>query len=94
MVNIREQDSWVHTDIAEATRKAGPRPGGGAPGAVPQAARAVAGPGQPGGHGGGRRIAGIHAALTVANAGKHAYLVERELDRRAHGPVRQDLPDA
>ena len=22
MVNIREQDSWVHTDIAEATRKA------------------------------------------------------------------------
>ena len=29
----------------------------------------------------GGGIAGIHAALTMANAGKHVYLVERELAR-------------
>ena len=79
MVNIREQDSWVHTDIAEATRKAQdlvraavhrvrfhkPLERSRVP--VNQAVMVV---------GGG--IAGIQAALTVANAGKHVYLVERE----------------
>jgi heterodisulfide reductase subunit A2 len=79
MVNIREHDSWVHTDRAEATEKAK---------ALSQAAiQRVA-------HhkaletkrvnvhpdvlvvGGG--IAGIHAAMTLANAGKKVYLVERE----------------
>jgi heterodisulfide reductase subunit A len=79
MVNIREHASWVHTDRAEATAKAK---------ALARAAlRRVA-------HhrplevkrvpihpevlivGGG--IAGIHAALTLANAGKKVTLVERE----------------
>jgi heterodisulfide reductase subunit A len=79
MVNIREHDSWVHTDRGEATEKAK---------ALAQAAiQRVA-------HhkaleikrveihpdvlvvGGG--IAGIHAAMTLANAGKKVYLVERE----------------
>ncbi len=79
MVNIREHNSWVHTDRQEATEKAY---------ALTQAAiRRVAY------HkalevkkvkiepsvlivGGG--IAGIHAALTMAEAGKKVYLVERE----------------
>jgi heterodisulfide reductase subunit A2 len=79
MVNIREHDSWVHTDRREATEKAK---------ALAQAAvQRVA-------HhraletkrveidprvlvvGGG--IAGIHAAMTLANAGKQVTLVERE----------------
>ena len=79
MVNIREHDSWVHTNKAEATEKAKDL--------VRAAVRRVAF------HkslertrvsinpnvlivGGG--IAGIHAALTLANSGKHVYLVERE----------------
>ncbi len=78
MVNIREHDSWVHTDHAAATAKANDL--------VRAAVRRVAL------HsalerarvdihpdvlvvGGG--IAGIHAALTLANAGKKVYLVER-----------------
>jgi heterodisulfide reductase subunit A len=79
MVNIREHDAWVHTDRQEATAKAK---------ALAHAAvRRVAL------HkpletkrvpihadvlivGGG--IAGIHAALTLANAGEKVYLVERE----------------
>ncbi len=79
MVNIREHDSWVHTDRTEATDKAK---------ALAQAAI------QRVGHhkaleikrveihpdvlvvGGG--IAGIHAAMTLANAGKKVYLIERE----------------
>ncbi len=79
MVNIREQDSWVHTDRAEATAKANdliraavhrvrfhkPLERSRVP--VNPAVMVV---------GGG--IAGIHAALTMANAGKHVYLVERE----------------
>jgi len=79
MVNIREHDSWVHTDGKAATEKARDL--------VRAAIQRVAF------HrplerkrvnihpdvlvvGGG--IAGIHAALTLANAGKHVYLVERE----------------
>jgi len=79
MVNIREHDSWVHTDRAAATEKAKDL--------VRAAVRRVAR------HsalekgrveinpavmvvGGG--IAGIHAALTLANAGKKVYLVERQ----------------
>jgi heterodisulfide reductase subunit A len=79
MVNIREHDSWVHTDRQDATEKAK---------ALAQASiQRVA-------HhkaletkrveihpdvlvvGGG--IGGIHAAMTLANAGKKVFLVERE----------------
>jgi len=79
MVNIREHDSWVHLDHDAATDKAKDL--------IRAAVLRVA-------HhkplerrqvsihpdvlvvGGG--IAGIHAALTLANAGKRVYLVERE----------------
>ena len=79
MVNIREHDSWVHTDHEVATRKAKDL--------LRAAVRRVAlhKPLEP------RRvpvkedvlvvgagIAGMHAALTLANSGKHVYLVERE----------------
>ncbi|MDP2999607.1 MAG: FAD-dependent oxidoreductase, partial [Bryobacterales bacterium] len=79
MVNIREQASWVHEDKAAATAKARDltraavrriarhRPLERRQVAVHPDALVV---------GGG--IAGIHAALTMANAGKHVYLVERE----------------
>ena len=79
MVNIRENVSWVHTDRDAATRKA-----------IDLARAAIL---RVQHHkplqnrkvrihpdvlvvGGG--IAGIHAALTLANAGKKVYLVERE----------------
>ena len=85
MVNIREHDSWVHTDKAKATEKAN--------GLVDAAVRRVAF------HralergrvainpavmvvGGG--IAGIHTALTLANAGKKVYLVERDASIGGH----------
>jgi len=79
MVNIREHNAWVHTDRRSATDKAKDQ--------IQAAIQRVR-------HhkplekkrvsinsdalvvGGG--IAGIHAALTLANAGKHVYLVERE----------------
>lgn len=79
MVNIREHDSWVHEDRLAATRKARDllraavyrvalhRPL--EPRHVPIHPDVLV-------VGGG--IAGIHAALTAANAGKHVYLVERE----------------
>ena len=79
MVNIREHDSWVHTDRASATAKAKDL--------VRAAIRRVAFH-QPLEtkrvpiHGDvlivGGGIAGIHAALTLADAGKRVYLVERE----------------
>jgi heterodisulfide reductase subunit A2 len=79
MVNVREHDSWVHEDKVAATEKAKDM--------LRAAVRRVFY------HeslergsisinpavlvvGGG--IAGIHAALTLANAGKKVYLVERE----------------
>ena len=79
MVNIREHDAWVHTDRKEATDKAKAL----ARAAVARVAHArplevkrvpihpdvlVVGGG----------IAGIHAALTLAHAGKRVFLVERE----------------
>ncbi len=79
MVNIREHNSWVHTDRLEATLKAKDL----ARAAIERVARhraldvkkvsihpdvLVVGGG----------IAGIHAAMTLANAGKKVFLVERE----------------
>jgi heterodisulfide reductase subunit A2 len=79
MVNVREHDSWVHTDKAAATQKAQDL----IRAAVrrvrlhkPLERRQVAIHPDVMVVGGG--IAGIHAALTLANAGKHVYLVERE----------------
>ncbi len=79
MVNIREHDAWVHADKTAATSKA--------KALVAAAIRRVArhGPLQttrtpihPDTLVVGGGIAGIHAALTLANAGKKVYLVERE----------------
>lgn len=85
MVNIREHDSWVHTDRGEATEKAKAL----ARASIQRVAHhkaldtkrveihpdvLVVGGG----------IAGIHSALTLANAGKKVYLVEREASIGGH----------
>jgi heterodisulfide reductase subunit A len=79
MVNVREHDSWVHTDKRAATEKAKAliraavrrvklhRPLEQKRVSINPAVMVV---------GGG--IAGIHTALTVADGGNHVYLVERE----------------
>jgi heterodisulfide reductase subunit A2 len=79
MVNIREHDSWVHTDRAEATEKAKAL----ARAAVERVAHHRAlevkkVPVHPDVLVVGGGIAGIHAAMTLANAGKKVFLVERE----------------
>lgn len=79
MVNIREHDSWVHTDREEATAKAKSL----ARGAIHrvrfhkplETAKLRVHPDVLVVGGG---IAGIHAALTLGNAGKKVFLVERE----------------
>jgi heterodisulfide reductase subunit A len=79
MVNIREHGTWVHEDKAATTQKAMDL--------VRAAIHRVAHhrslekkqvPIHPDALILGGGIAGIHAALTLANAGKHVYLVERE----------------
>jgi heterodisulfide reductase subunit A len=79
MVNIREHNAWVHTDREAATTKA--------KALIHAAVRRVAGhralevkkvPIHPDVLVVGGGIAGIHAAMTLANAGKKVYLVERE----------------
>jgi heterodisulfide reductase subunit A len=79
MVNIREHDSWVHTDRKAATDKAKAL----AFAAVRRVARhrtleVKKVPIHPDVLVVGGGIAGIHAALTIANAGKKVFLVERE----------------
>jgi heterodisulfide reductase subunit A len=79
MVNVREHAAWVHTDKSAATEKAMDLVRAAVrrvkwheplePRRVPIRADVLV-------VGGG--IAGIDAALTLANAGKHVYLVERE----------------
>jgi heterodisulfide reductase subunit A2 len=79
MVNIREHDSWVHTDPVEATEKAK---------ALARAAihrvqfhkplETTRVPIHPDVLVVGGGITGIHAALTLGNAGKKVFLVERE----------------
>lgn len=79
MVNLREHDSWVHEDADAATEKAVDL--------VRAAVRRVRFhralektevPVHPDVLVVGGGIAGIHAALTLADAGKRVYLVERE----------------
>jgi len=79
MANIREHCSWVHKDKAEGTEKAKALVGA-AVGRVryheplfPQQA-----PVNPNTLVVGAGVAGIQAALEIANAGYHVYLVERE----------------
>lgn len=79
MVNVREHNAWVHSDREQATRKA-----------IELSRAAVERvslhkpleirklPINPNVLIVGGGIAGIHAALVLANAGKHVYLVERE----------------
>jgi heterodisulfide reductase subunit A len=79
MVNIREHDSWVHTDRKEATEKAKSL----AQAAILRVAKHKAlevkkVPVHPDVLVVGGGIAGIHAAMTIANSGKKVYLVERE----------------
>jgi heterodisulfide reductase subunit A len=85
LVNIREHDSWVHEDKPAATAKAKDL--------VRAAVRRVSFhrpletkqvPIHPEVLVVGGGIAGIHAALTMANAGKHVYLVEREATIGGH----------
>ncbi len=79
MVNVREHAAWVHEDKGAATAKARDL--------LRAAVRRVVHhrplerkqmPVHPDVLVVGGGIAGIHAALTLANAGKHVYLVERE----------------
>ncbi len=79
MVNIREHNSWVHTDRGEATEKAKAL----ARAALErvawhQALEVKKVPIHPDVLVVGGGIAGIHAAMTLANAGKKVFLVERE----------------
>jgi heterodisulfide reductase subunit A len=79
MVSIRELDAWVHTDRGEATRKAQDLIRAAVQRVIfhePLEPRSV--PVNPNVLIVGGGIAGIHAALTMANAGRHVYLVERE----------------
>jgi heterodisulfide reductase subunit A len=85
MVNIREHDSWVHTERKAATEKAK---------ALSQAAihrviyhkalETKRVPIHPDVLVLGGGIAGIHAAMTLANAGKKVFLVEREATIGGH----------
>ncbi len=79
MVNIREHDSWVHSDRVEATAKAKSL----AHAAVSRvrfhrALETTRVPIHPDVLVVGGGIAGIHAALTLGNAGKKVFLVERD----------------
>lgn len=79
MVNIREHDSWVHDDRREATEKAKALARAGvARVAFHEAIDVKRVPIHPDVLVVGGGIAGIHAALTLAEAGKKAYLVERQ----------------
>jgi len=85
IVNIREHSAWVHEDKQKATEKAKALIRG-AIGRVqlhkPLEKKRVAIEPSVLIVGGG--IAGIHAALTLANAGKKVYLVERESSIGGH----------
>ncbi len=79
LVSIREQDSWVHTDKAAATAKAKAIVSGGVSRVVHnEALEPLRVPIHPATMVVGGGIAGIQAALEIADAGFRVYLVERE----------------
>jgi len=79
LVSIREQDSWVHTDKKAATEKAKAIISGGvARVAHHEELEPLRVPIHPDTLIVGGGIAGIQAALEIADAGYHVYLVERE----------------
>ena len=85
LVSIREQVSWVHTDRAAATRKAEAIVAGGVERAVHNAPlEPFKVPIHPDVLVVGGGVTGITAALELANAGKHVYLVERNSTLGGH----------
>jgi heterodisulfide reductase subunit A len=79
LVSIREQDSWVHTDKVAATAKAKAIISGGVARVIHQEAlEPLRVPIHPATLVVGGGIAGIQAALEIADAGFPVYLVERE----------------
>ena len=79
LVSIREQDSWVHTDKVAATEKAKAIISSGVMRvAHHEALEPLRVPIHPDSLVVGGGIAGIQAALEIADAGFHVYLVERE----------------
>ncbi|MBI4659012.1 MAG: CoB--CoM heterodisulfide reductase iron-sulfur subunit A family protein [Verrucomicrobia bacterium] len=85
MVNVREHNSWVHTDRLEATQKAMALARAAVqrvPHHKPLEVKKV--PVQPGVLVLGGGIAGIHAALTLAGGGQKVYLLEREATIGGH----------
>jgi heterodisulfide reductase subunit A len=79
LVSIREQDSWVHTDKAAATVKAKAIVSGGVARVIHhEALEPLRVPIHPATLVVGGGIAGIQAALEIADAGFRVYLVERE----------------
>jgi heterodisulfide reductase subunit A len=79
LVSIREQDSWVHTDKAAATAKAKAIVSGGVARVIHhEALEPLRVPIHPDTLVVGGGIAGIQAALEIADAGFRVYLVERE----------------
>jgi heterodisulfide reductase subunit A len=79
LVSIREQDSWVHTDKVAATEKAKAITSGGVARVVHhEALEPLHVPIHPATLVVGGGIAGIQAALEIADAGFPVYLVERE----------------
>lgn len=79
LVSIREQASWVHTDKQAATEKAKAIISGGVERVVyNQPLEPLRVPIHPATLVVGGGIAGIQAALEIADAGFHVYLVERE----------------
>jgi heterodisulfide reductase subunit A len=79
LVSIREQVSWVHTDRKEATEKSKAVISGGVERVIWQEPLTpLKVPIHPNTLVVGGGIAGIQAALEIADAGYHVYLVERE----------------
>lgn len=79
MVNIREHCSWVHDDIEQATEKAKALIHAGVSKVIRhEPLETKEAPVNPNTLVVGGGIAGIQAALEIANAGKQVYLVEKE----------------